>query len=76
MKYVLLFLFLACVLSVSVKERMETAAAERTTAGITAGITEGTTEGTAGPPFNKEWCDKTHGEWLCEPTCFCSHGED
>ena len=64
MKYVLVFVLLTCVLSASIKERMETAAAERATEGAAARTEE--------IPTNEADCKSAGGHWICdEYGCDC-----
>jgi hypothetical protein len=64
MKYVLVFVLLTCVLSASIKERMETAATERTQ--------EKTFAQTAEIPTNETDCNNAGGHWICdEYGCDC-----
>jgi hypothetical protein len=66
MKYVLVFVLLTCVLSSSIKERVETAATER------AEVQEGTT-GSATDITDMEECEWANaGIWICiDSLCEC-----
>ena len=57
MKYVLVFVLLTCVLSASIKERVETAAAGKAQEGA-ASQSEISVE--------EEWCNSGHFTWICD----------
>jgi hypothetical protein len=67
MKYVLVFVLLTCVLSASIKERMETAAAE--------GVQEKTFLKAAELGAQEECEANPNAMWVCHPTstntCWC-----
>jgi len=65
MKYVLVFVLLTCVLSASIKERMETVATEK--------AHEGTSAQAKYQIPSQDDCLANGGEWECQSYCFCHY---